>query len=127
METKEKRGAYLIFESGGYALAVRLEQIERVWEKSDLGFSGEVIDFGSILGVRDEELRYCLEVKSKGELRRVLVSKIEPIKDLQLAVWLDFPKIMRNKRNEMIEGFFFDGSRMISLIDLERVAWERVR
>lgn len=126
MEAKEKRGGYLIFESGGYALAVRLEQVERVLEKDALGFSGEGVDFGSILGLKDEGANYCLEVKIKGELRRVLVSKIEPIKDLQLAVWLDFPKIMRDARNGMIEGFFFDGGRMISLIDLERVGWESV-
>jgi len=114
-----------VFEAGGYTLAARLSQVRKVHFESGEADEKNAVDLGELLGSRQKLGRYYLEVLVKGDLIPVLVDKIEPIKDLQLAVWLDFPRIMRRSFNRMLKGFFFDGSRMISLIDFEQVFGEK--
>ena len=112
---------YLVFEAGGYPLAARLSQIQKVYAQGETAPEEKAMDLGEIIGSKQKTGRYYLEVLAKGKTVPVLVDRIEPIKDLQLAVWLDFPGPMRRPGNKMIRGFFFDGSRMISLIDFMQV------
>jgi chemotaxis signal transduction protein len=122
-EKERKEGEnFLVFEVGGYTLAVRIGQVLKVMDKNSADPDLEMVDLTEILGNRMKSADFRLEVMMEGKVKSVPVDYVEPIKDLRLAVWLDFPKIMRRKNNKIIEGFFFDGSRMVTLIDLERIA-----
>jgi len=122
-EKERKEGEnFLVFDVGGYPLAVRISQVRKVMDKNSADPDLEMVDLTQILGNRMKTADFRLEVMMEGKAKSVPVDFVEPIKDLRLAVWLDFPKIMRRKNNKIIEGFFFDGSRMITLIDLERIA-----
>jgi hypothetical protein len=112
---------YLVFDICGYPLAVRISQVERVLDDDAPDSGLDVLDLAGIMGCAKTEAGFRLQIMIKDKIRSVRVDRVEPIKDLRLAVWLDFPKIMRRANNKMLEGFFFDGSRMISLINFERV------
>ncbi len=111
----------MVFEAGGYPLAARLSQIRKVYGQEESAPEQGAVDLGELIGRKQKGGKYFLEVQGRGEMVPVQVDKIEPIKDLQLAVWLEFPRLMRRPGNKMIRGFFFDGSRMISLIDFDQV------
>ena len=128
MEERERKedGHYLVFEVGGYPLAARIRDILGVYfEEARQG--QEVMELSAIVGKGGSQSGYYLEVSGKEKNVLVKVDKVEPIKDLQLAVWLDFPKIMRRTGNKMVKGFFFDGSRMISLLDFEELLKKKER
>ncbi len=114
----EKEEYYLCFQAGGYFLAVSLDQILQVREIS--GDEEDVFDLSKYLSGRESEGNYLLEINVGGEKRNILVEKIEPIRDFNLAIWLNFPEIMRNEKNRVIKGFFFDGMRIFSLIDFNQ-------
>ena len=120
-EAKKAEENYLVFEAGGLPLAVRISQVRRVLEKTALDPGMEILDLAKILNLKLKSSALGLEVIARNKTSSVLVDRVEPIKDLRLAVWLDFPRLMRRKNNRMIKGFFFDGSRMISLIDFEEI------
>jgi len=111
---------YLVFEAGGFPLAVRISQVRRVFDKSSLDPAVETFDLAKMLNMNLKAGGYGVEISIKDKTAAVPVDRVEPIKDLRLALWLKFPQIMRRKNNRMIEGFFFDGFRMISLINFEQ-------
>ncbi len=111
----------MVFEAGGYPLAAKLGQVRKAYFEGEAIPEGEILELGKILGRGQGESKYYLEVSASGRKIPVRVNKIEPIKDLQLAVWLEFPRLMRRPDNKMLKGFFFDGSRMIALLDFEQV------
>ncbi len=117
---KKAEENYLVFEAGGFPWAVRISQVRRVLDKSALDPQMENLDLARMLGLELKQAGYALEIAVRDRTRAVLVDRVEPIKDLKLAIWLKFPQIMRRKNNRMVEGFFFDGLRMISLIDFEQ-------
>lgn len=119
-ERKEEEN-YLVFDVGGYPLAVRISQLERVLDDDAPDSGMDTMDLAGLLGCRQKKAGFRLQIIIKDKIKSVQVDRVEPIKDLRLAVWLDFPNIMRRADNSMIEGFFFDGSRMISLINFERI------
>ncbi len=102
-------------------MAAGIGQIKKAYADDEARPEGETFALSSVFGRKPEVVSLCLEVLARGRKIPVLVDKIEPIKDLQLAVWLEFPRVMRRPENRMLKGFFFDGSRMISLIDFEQV------
>lgn len=112
---------YLVFEAGGYPLAIRISQVRKVLARASLDPGVEKIDLGKIFHCPMPSPGFGLELMVKDGIKSVLVDGVEPIKDLRLAVWLSFPELMRRKNNRQIEGFFFDGSRMISLINFDLV------
>jgi len=120
IERKEEEH-YVVFDVGRYPLAVRISQVERVLDDDAPDSGVDTLDLAGILGCKKERAGFRLQIMITDKIKSVQVDRVEPIKDLRLAVWLDFPKIMRRADNKMIEGFFFDGSRMISLINFERV------
>ncbi len=111
--------SYLPFLAGGYYLAVNLSQLLRVVERIEEP-EPEVFNLSQYLAGKGEKARYYLEILAGGKKRFIAVDEIEPVKDYQLALWLDFPKIMRRRENQAISGFFFDGMKMIALIDFEK-------
>jgi hypothetical protein len=116
---KKAEENYLVFEAGGYPLAIRISQVRKVLTAADQDPNLEKIDLGKILHCPLPNPAFGLELVVKNRIKSVLVNRVEPIKDLRLAVWLSFPELMRRKNNRLIEGFFFDGARMISLINFE--------
>ena len=107
-EKARKEGEnFLVFKVGGYALAVRISQVRKVMDKNSADPNLEVVDLTQILGNRMKTTDFRLEVMMEGKVKSVPVDFVEPIKDLQLAVWLDFPKIMRRKNNKIIERVLF--------------------
>ena len=116
---KEEAGAYLPFSAGGYHLAVDLAQLLRVVEKTE-ELKPEVFDLSKFLSGEEGKVKYYLEILAQGKKRFIGVDEIEPVKDYQLALWLDFPRIMRRKENRALSGLFFDGIKMVALIDFEK-------
>lgn len=112
----------MIFGVGGYPLAVRISQVERVLDDDTPEAVMDMLDLAGLLGCKLKKSGFRLQIIIKDKIKTVQADGVEPIKDLQLAVWLEFPAIMRRAENRMIEGFFFDGSRMISLINFERLS-----
>ncbi len=117
---KKAEEDYLVFEAGGFPLAVRISQVRRVLDKLAIDPEMETLDLAKMLELKLASAGYGLEIIVKDKVKSVPVDRVEPIKDLKLALWLKFPQIMRRKNNRMIEGFFFDGLRMISLINFEQ-------
>jgi len=112
---------YLVFEAGGFPLALRISQVVKVLDKQAAQPGTENLNLAEMLGAKTKKSEFRLELLVKDKIKSAAVDKVEPIKNLRLAIWLDFPGLMRRKHNQIIEGFFFDGSRMISLINLERL------
>jgi hypothetical protein len=112
---------FLVFDVGGYPLAVRISQVERVLDEDAPDSAVDPLDLAGMLGGKPAPDGFRLQILIRDKVRSVQVDQVEPIKDLRLAVWLEYPRIMRRAANRMLEGFFFDGSRMIALINFELV------
>jgi len=113
--------AHLVFRWGVYSFALDIRNVAKI---HDLAGGSEVQGWGEELNLA----RYFgVEPTSRGPFRvdvRVgeqswcfRAEQVEDIQGFGLALSLAFPPLLRTEENRAIQGFFFDGLRIIHRLD----------
>jgi len=116
----------LVFKVGEYSLALPLNVLRKVYDAQGLpprSPGSRVLDMYQITGASaGASPGYWIEMEV-GERRYLMpVESVEEIRELSLAVPLDYPDALRREETSFVKSLYFDGLRMIAEISPEELA-----
>jgi chemotaxis signal transduction protein len=114
---------FLVFKEGQFTLALGIESLKRLYDAESLPprtIGTRMLDLHEITGAEGEGGHgYWIEMEI-GQSRYLMpVQEVEGIRELSLAVVMEYPRILRRPDTNYIKRMFFDGLRMIIELDSE--------
>ena len=113
--------AHLVFRLGGYSFALDLRNVVKI---HDLAAGTEVLTWGDevnlarYFGVEEEARRpFRVDVLVGDRSWCFGADAVEDIQGFGLELALAFPPMLRREENRAIEGFYFDGLRLIHQLE----------
>jgi chemotaxis signal transduction protein len=113
--------AHLVFRLGEYSFALDIRSVTKIHDlaaEPEAPAGGEEFNLGRYFGVAEETRRpFRVDVSVDDRAWCFRADAVEDIQGFGLVVVLAFPPMLRTEENRAIEGFFFDGLRLVHQVD----------
>ena len=113
--------AHLVFRVADYTFALDIRHVLKIhdWGAApEVPAWGEEVNLARFFGVESEARRsFRVDLKVEDWAGCFGADAVEDIQGLGLVLALEFPPILRTQDNRAIQGFFFDGLRIIHHLD----------